>query len=99
MQVESESASDRLLVDATVPGHAANLRLVPVTPHAIPVNSSHAPAARNTTPAARAIQRPNARSFSNRISNARSAIQSTFITPPTKSSAMRTQQQPTQYAP
>jgi hypothetical protein len=59
-------------------------------------NSIRAPAATQPTPAARAIQRPNGVTFSKRTSSARSAIQSTFITPPTNKSAIRTQQHPTQ---
>src|SRR5262245_11384735 len=64
--------------------------------YAIFRNSNHVPAARKTMPEARAIQRPNRKSFSKRMSNARSTIQSTFITPPTNKSAISTQQQPMQ---
>lgn len=59
-------------------------------------SSSQAPAATHARPAARAIQRPTGVSFSRRTSSARSAIQSTFITPPTNNSPIKTQQQPTQ---
>jgi len=45
---------------------------------------------------ARATHRLKGVSFSKRTSSARSAIQSTFITPPTNKSPIRTQQQPTQ---
>jgi AraC-like DNA-binding protein len=54
------------------------------------------PAAIHTTPAMRAIHPPHGVSFSSKTSSARNAIQSTFITPPTNNSAIRTQQQPTQ---
>ena len=64
--------------------------------YAIFRNNSHTPAASKVTPEARAIQRPKEKSFSNRMSNASSAIQSTFITPPTNKSAISTQQQPMQ---
>jgi hypothetical protein len=37
--------------------------------------------------------------LSKKANNARSTIQSTFITPPTNNSAISAQQQPTQYAP
>lgn len=59
-------------------------------------NSSQVPAATHARPATRAIQRPTGVSFSRRTSSARSAIQSTFITPPTNNSPIKTQQQPTQ---
>src|SRR6266516_4673452 len=58
--------------------------------------SNQAPAATHAMPAARAIHRPTGVSFSKRTSSAKSAIQSTFITPPTNKSAIKTQQQPTQ---
>jgi hypothetical protein len=58
--------------------------------------SSQAPVATHAMPAARAIHRPKSVSFSKRTSSAKSAIQSTFITPPTNKSAIKTQQQPTQ---
>ena len=54
------------------------------------------PAATQATPAARAIHHPNGVTFSKRTSSARTAIQSTFITPLTNKSAISTQQQPTQ---
>src|SRR5262249_24072788 len=56
------------------------------------------PAATQATPAARATHRPKGVSFSRRTSSARSAIQSTFITPPTNKRAIKTQQQPAQGA-
>ena len=59
-------------------------------------NNIQAPATIQATPAARATLRPNGVTFSRRTSSARSAIQRTFITPPTNNSAIRTQQQPTQ---
>src|SRR5215467_4151542 len=59
-------------------------------------NNIQAPATTQATPAARATHRPSGASFSKRTSSARSAIQSTFITPPTNKSVIRTQQQPTQ---
>jgi hypothetical protein len=59
--------------------------------HCLKNNSIQAPAAIQATPAARATHRPKGVSFSKRISSARSAIQSTFITPPTNKSAIRTQ--------
>ena len=58
--------------------------------------SIQAPAVTHAMPAARAIHRPTGVSFSKRTSSAKSAIQSTFITPPTNKSAIKTQQQPTQ---
>src|SRR5262249_30622843 len=64
--------------------------------HAICGNSNQAPAAIKTIPAARAIHRPKGVSFSRSTSSARSAIHSTFMTPPTNNSAISTQQQPTQ---
>lgn len=59
-------------------------------------NTIAAPAAIQIAPARRATHRPHGVSFSRRTSSAKSAIQSTFITPTTNKSAMRTQQQPTQ---
>src|SRR5215470_8581707 len=64
-----------------------------------PEHTIQIPAATHATPAARAIHRPHGASFSTSTSSARSAIHSTFITPTTNSSAIRTQQQPTQLAP
>ncbi len=64
--------------------------------HAISKNNNHAPAERKAMPEARAIQRPNGKNFSKSMSNASSAIQSTFITPPTNKSTINTQQQPMQ---
>jgi hypothetical protein len=61
-----------------------------------PKNSNWPPAAIQAIPAARATHRPKGVSFSKSTSSARSAIQSTFITPPTNKSAIRTQQHPTQ---
>jgi hypothetical protein len=58
--------------------------------------SSQTPAATHAMPAARAIHRPIGVTFSRRTSSDNSAIQSTFITPPTNSRAIRIQQQPTQ---
>ena len=58
--------------------------------------SSQAPAATHAMPAARAIHRPAGVNFSTRTSSDNSAIQSTFITPTTNNSAIKTQQQPTQ---
>ena len=55
-----------------------------------------APAAIPAVPEMRATHRPHGVSFSRRTRPARSAIQITFITPTTNSSAIRTQQQPTQ---
>jgi hypothetical protein len=69
-------------------------RLEQTAHHCIEDNNIRAPAATQATPAARAIHRPMGVSFSKRISSARSAIQRTFITPPTNKSAIRTQQQP-----
>src|ERR1700686_5071384 len=60
------------------------------------VASSHPPLATNTPPATRAIVRPVGITFSRRTNIVRTAIQSRFITPPTKSSAIKAQQQPTQ---
>ena len=69
----------------------------PTGPHHCLKNSKiQAPATIQATPAARATHRPKGVSFSKRTSSARSAIQSTFITPPTNKSTIRTQQQPTQ---
>ena len=59
-------------------------------------NTIQIPATMQAIPAARAIRPPHGVSFSRSTSNARSAIQSTFITPTTNRSAIRTQQQPTQ---
>ena len=64
--------------------------------HCLKNSNIQAPAAIQATPAARATHRPKGVSFSKRTSSARSAIQSTFITPPTNKSTIRTQQQPTQ---
>ena len=58
--------------------------------------SSQTPAATHAMPAARAIHRPAGVIFSRRTSSDKNAIQSTFITPPTNRSAIKTQQQPTQ---
>jgi hypothetical protein len=58
--------------------------------------SSQTPAATHAMPAARAIHRPIGVSFSTSTSSAKSAIQSTFITPATNKSAIKSQQQPTQ---
>ena len=64
--------------------------------HCGETNNIQAPAATQAAPTLRATHRPNGVSFSRRTSSARSAIQSTFMTPPTNKSAIRTQQQPTQ---
>jgi hypothetical protein len=64
--------------------------------HSFKDNSIQAPIAIQTTPAMRAIHRPMGVSFSKRTSSERTAIQRTFITPPTNKSAIRAQQQPTQ---
>jgi hypothetical protein len=64
--------------------------------HSFKDDSIQAPVTTQATPAVRAIHRPTGVSFSKRTSSERSAIQSTFITPPTNKSAIRTQQQPTQ---
>ena len=72
------------------------LNIKQVARHCGKDTSSQAPAATHAMPAARAIHRPTGVSFSKRTSIAKSAIQSTFITPPTNKSAIKTQQQPTQ---
>jgi hypothetical protein len=64
--------------------------------HCLEDSNIQAPAATQAIPAARAIHRPIGASFSKSTSNARRAIQSTFITPPTNKSAIRAQQQLTQ---
>ena len=55
-----------------------------------------APHASIATPQARAIHGPPGSTFSAMTSRVRAAIQARFITPPTNSSAMSIQQQPTQ---
>ena len=63
------------------------------------IEKNHAPAATSTMPAREAIRRPNGVTFSKRISSASTAIQSGFVTPAMSNTAIRAQQQPTQYAP
>jgi len=58
--------------------------------------SSHTPAATRAAPAVREIARPAGMTFSASTSIAIAAIHNTFITPPTNSNAMSTQQQPMQ---
>src|SRR5262249_26969947 len=65
----------------------------------IPVDNVHAPAATRTMPATEAIRRPNGVTFSKRMSSQRTAIQSGLITPAMSNTAIKAQQQPTQYAP
>jgi hypothetical protein len=72
------------------------LNIKQVAHHCSKDTKSPAPAATHAMPAARAIHRPTGVSFSKSTSSAKSAIQSTFITPPTNKSAIKTQQQPTQ---
>lgn len=86
----SRNGENRRAGNVTI--HLNNLR----AHHSGPDNSSQAPATTQTTPTPRAIHRPIGVSFSRRTSSARSAIQRTFITPPTNRSAIRAQQQPTQ---
>jgi len=57
---------------------------------------SHAPAPTKAAPVIRAIHRPAGVIFSTRTRIAMPAIHSTFITPPTKSSAISAQQHPMQ---
>src|ERR1700738_2315188 len=61
--------------------------------------TSQAPHAKNPKPAMREIARPAGTTFSVSTKIVIAAIQSTFITPPTNNSAIRAQQQPTQYMP
>jgi hypothetical protein len=63
-----------------------------------PVENNHTLPAMRTMPAGRASGTLDVLR-SKRANNARKAIQNTFITPPTSNSAIRAQQQPTQYAP
>ena len=57
------------------------------------------PAATKTKPTTRGIRRPDGTTFSSSTRAERAAIQSRFITPPTKSSIIRAQQQPIQASP
>lgn len=58
--------------------------------------SSQSPHAISPAPAIREMRRPSGTTFSKRTNTVRPAIQTIFITPPTKSSAISAQQQPTQ---
>src|SRR6516164_9587234 len=71
----------------------------PQTGAAYVKNNIATPASTQAAPAISAIHCPNGVSFSRSTTSASTAIQSTFITPPTNNSAIRAQQQPMQYAP